>query len=208
MAGIEDQILLNALWVVWCVFHSVLISHAIIDLMKRKLGELFTYYRIIFVLVSIGTLLPLFFFQVSLPHSVLFNWHESWQYLRIAMILYAGMCIIGGFWAYDVQYVIGIRQIRLYMVRSSEPLHSMETKGILRYVRHPWYAAGLMLVWAGGTITDVNVSVRIILSVYLIVGTYLEERKLLVEIGEPYEKYREEVPMYFPVGIFSGARKK
>lgn len=208
MASLKDQILLNTLWVFWCVLHSVLISHAVIELMKRKLGEFFAYYRIFFVLVSIGTLLPLFFFQISLPQSVLFNWHERWQYIRIAMILYANICIIGGFLAYDVQYVIGIRQIRLYALHSGEPLNSLETKGILRYIRHPWYSAGLMLVWAGGTITDVNVSVRIIVTVYLIVGTYLEERKLLVERGEPYEKYREEVPMYFPVSIFSWARKK
>ena len=33
---------------------------------------------------------------------------------------------------------------------------------------------------------------------YLVVGSILEERKLLRELGAVYAAYREQVPRYFP----------
>jgi protein-S-isoprenylcysteine O-methyltransferase Ste14 len=33
---------------------------------------------------------------------------------------------------------------------------------------------------------------------YLLVGTWLEERKLLAEFGAAYARYRREVPALFP----------
>lgn len=46
--------------------------------------------------------------------------------------------------------------------------------------------------------TDVNLPVRIILSLHLIIGTLLEERKLVQELGEPYIRYQQQVPMLIP----------
>ena len=57
---------------------------------------------------------------------------------------------------------------------------------------------------AFGPVTDVNLWPRIILSAYLVVGSILEERKLLAEIGEPYAEYRRRVPMLVPWRVFPG----
>jgi protein-S-isoprenylcysteine O-methyltransferase Ste14 len=69
---------------------------------------------------------------------------------------------------------------------------------VLRYVRHPWYSSGLPILWTVGPITDANLLTRIILSLYLVIGTLLEERKLLHEIGESYRSYCRQVPMLIP----------
>jgi protein-S-isoprenylcysteine O-methyltransferase Ste14 len=39
---------------------------------------------------------------------------------------------------------------------------------------------------------------KLVLSVYIIIGTLLEEQKLIREIGEPYRAYRKKVPMLIP----------
>ena len=71
-------------------------------------------------------------------------------------------------------------------------------EGALAYVRHPWYSSGLALLWTVGPITDANLPIRIILTLYLIIATLLEERKLVKELGEPYLRYQNQVPMLIP----------
>jgi protein-S-isoprenylcysteine O-methyltransferase Ste14 len=64
-------------------------------------------------------------------------------------------------------------------------------------IRHPWYIAGILLVWAG----DVSLStllINIVIIAYFVVGTFLEERKLLLEFGDRYREYQENVSMFIP----------
>jgi len=37
-----------------------------------------------------------------------------------------------------------------------------------------------------------------VLTAYIIIGTRLEEKKLVLEFGESYTKYQHEVPMLIP----------
>ena len=53
------------------------------------------------------------------------------------------------------------------------------------------------LIWARRI--DVSaIMVNVILTVYLIVGTYLEEKKLVREFGESYRSYQKKVSMLIP----------
>jgi protein-S-isoprenylcysteine O-methyltransferase Ste14 len=74
----------------------------------------------------------------------------------------------------------------------------LTTNGILGYVRHPWYSGAILLILAFGVITDVSLVSKIVLISYIIIGTLLEENKLISEIGEPYRAYRKKVPMLIP----------
>jgi len=70
--------------------------------------------------------------------------------------------------------------------------------GILGVIRHPWYTAAIIIIW----MRNIDIStliVNIILTLYLVVGTFLEERKLLLEFGEKYRYYQENVSMLFPL---------
>jgi protein-S-isoprenylcysteine O-methyltransferase Ste14 len=42
-----------------------------------------------------------------------------------------------------------------------------------------------------------------VLSVYIIIGCILEERKLLAEFGDAYRQYQRQVPMLVPLPRFS-----
>ena len=73
----------------------------------------------------------------------------------------------------------------------------LDTSGVLGITRHPWYLATLLLIWARPM--DVSaIIVNVILSAYLIVGTCLEEKKLVREFGEKYLAYQREVSMLIP----------
>ncbi len=40
--------------------------------------------------------------------------------------------------------------------------------------------------------------VNVILTAYLVIGTVLEERKLMIQCGDNYRDYKERVSMLFP----------
>lgn len=73
----------------------------------------------------------------------------------------------------------------------------LDTSGVLGMTRHPWYLATMLLIWARQM--DVSaIIVNVILTAYLIVGTYLEEKKLVREFGEKYLAYQKRVSMLVP----------
>jgi protein-S-isoprenylcysteine O-methyltransferase Ste14 len=62
---------------------------------------------------------------------------------------------------------------------------------------YPWYAGAIALIWARHL--DVSaIIVNVILTTHLTIGTYLEERKLVVEFGDKYRQYQKEVSMFIP----------
>ncbi len=99
---------------------------------------------------------------------------------------------------YDMRYVLGTKQVQ--EMREGKKVEPMDfnSAGILEYVRHPWYSGAILLVWSFGPISDVSLVTNIILTAYIIIGTFLEEKKLIFEIGEPYLQYRKRVPMLLP----------
>ncbi|RMG57718.1 MAG: isoprenylcysteine carboxylmethyltransferase family protein, partial [Deltaproteobacteria bacterium] len=74
---------------------------------------------------------------------------------------------------------------------------ALKRDGVLSLVRHPWYLGGLLFLWSR-RLTEGTVVTNAVLSVYLVAGAHLEERKLLRAFGAEYERYREEVPMLIP----------
>ncbi|XCN72318.1 MAG: NnrU family protein [Candidatus Electrothrix aestuarii] len=185
-------------WLLWCSLHSLLITGKLNDWIKKRGGILQGTYRLFYSLFSLLSLLPLLWYQYSLPQEILFSW-SGWLRIPQGLLLGYGLLMFyGGKQVYDVQYLLGIRQWQQYR-RGEQPLSLPFTcAGALAYVRHPWYSSGLALLWSLGPITDTNLPPRTILSLYFVIGTLLEERKLLRELGEPYRLYQQQVPMLLP----------
>ena len=75
---------------------------------------------------------------------------------------------------------------------------AFRTEGVLGYIRHPWYTGALLFLVFCLPVTDVNLVWRGVFVAYTVIGTELEERKLLEDLGEPYAAYRRRVPRFFP----------
>jgi protein-S-isoprenylcysteine O-methyltransferase Ste14 len=74
----------------------------------------------------------------------------------------------------------------------------LDTSGVLKVVRHPWYLGVFLLIWA----SDISVRqliINLIISAYLVIGTFLEERKLVLEFGNKYREYQRQVSMFIPI---------
>jgi protein-S-isoprenylcysteine O-methyltransferase Ste14 len=65
-------------------------------------------------------------------------------------------------------------------------------------VRHPWYFFGLVLIWT----RDMSVTMLLsstLITLYFVVGSWLEEKKLLVYHGDIYRRYMARVPGLIPL---------
>jgi methanethiol S-methyltransferase len=59
------------------------------------------------------------------------------------------------------------------------------------------YFAVIIFLWCQ-TYRWSDVVTNTVLTAYVIIGTLLEERKLVLEFGEAYIAYQQEVPMLIP----------
>jgi protein-S-isoprenylcysteine O-methyltransferase Ste14 len=94
---------------------------------------------------------------------------------------------------------LGIRQISQErsggaMTESGE----FDSSGVLGVVRHPWYLAVFILLWARD-LSLAEMTINMILSAYLVIGTFLEEQKLVLEFGDQYKVYQRQVSMFIPL---------
>lgn len=59
------------------------------------------------------------------------------------------------------------------------------------------YLALIIYLW-GQTFRLDDIVVNIVLTIYIIISIKLEEKKLVLEFGDTYVKYQQEVPMLIP----------
>jgi protein-S-isoprenylcysteine O-methyltransferase Ste14 len=194
-------LLLALLWIVWCAIHSGMISLTATVFFKRRLGPHYRFYRLFFNLVAMATIIPVVLYASSLDGHVLFRWDGFLIGVQVLLLAASGLLFIAGARHHDMLLFLGIRQI--WTGSSHNALTEsgqLNTMGILNVTRHPWYLATVLLVWtAYGSMDIATLITNVILTAYLIVGTILEERKLVVEFGDEYREYQKRVPMLIPV---------
>ncbi len=84
-------------------------------------------------------------------------------------------------------------------LRGREPRRwPLTVGGPYRWARHPQYLLVLVLVWAYPDLTADRLLLDAILTVWIVLGTVLEERDLVAEFGPDYVDYQRCVPMLIP----------
>lgn len=105
-----------------------------------------------------------------------------------------GLVLLWSFRAYDGGRFLGLTQVRRPDLPEDEDLR---LDGPHRWVRHPLYLGVLLLAWGGAT-APLALANAVWASLYLALGGWAEERKLLALYGERYAEYRRRVPAVVP----------
>ena len=193
-----DYIVLALVWIAWCAGHSALVSLRVTGWARGRLGGGYRYYRLAYNAFAMATLAAAVHYGAGLKGPVLFAWDGWWLPVRAALAVAAAGLFVAGGRQYDLLYMLGVRQLQGGGAPEAAPA-TLNTAGILAYVRHPWYLGAILAVWASEReIHPATLLVNVILTVYVVIGTALEERKLVAEFGEAYRQYREKVPMLVP----------
>lgn len=191
-------VILGIVWAAWGALHSGMISIAAHRWVERRAPRLAPYYRLAFNAVSVAAIIPVVAYQLSLESRPVFAWPGAWVVVKYAMWLAAAALFALGARGYDLLRVAGLRQaLERGSAESLSICRGLCRDGVLGFVRHPWYAATILVLWARNLDT-VWLVTSSVLTAYVIVGTILEERKLEIEFGDEYRRYRREVSMLFP----------
>jgi protein-S-isoprenylcysteine O-methyltransferase Ste14 len=91
-------------------------------------------------------------------------------------------------------------------LRGKEPQKpDLITHGPYRWVRHPLYLSALLLLWSYPDLTLDRLLLNLLFTVWVIIGTLMEERKLLATYNDAYRSYQRRVPMLIPWRIRPGS---
>ncbi len=196
MATVSAHLLFALCWLGFGTGHSILASSWV----KQHLRPFF----------GVGCRLAYNFFAilhlafVGWAGWVLFQPHDAFVYagwaawgLKGAFGLGVALFLIA-LTGYDVGRLLGIRQIQNRLQGIEEPEDEpLRTDGLHRWVRHPLYLGGLMAVW-GRVGNEFELATAVWVTLYMGVGAWLEERKLLRLYNAAYADYRRKVPAVIP----------
>ena len=179
------------------VVHSMLAGMRAKALARQWLGPMAErWYRLAFNLFAILTLIPVLGLPALLPDRGLYTIPLPWSLLSRSVQL-LGVFVMGvGLLQTGLFTFLGLKQ--LIEPSPSETQSSFSIKGLYRFVRHPLYTAGLVFIWLTPVMSVNILAMNIALTLYLVIGSKFEERRLVGEFGEAYTRYQAHVPMLVP----------
>lgn len=198
--GLNQYTILAVLLVAWCAAHSTLISRTVTRFLEVRLGPGFRFYRLFFNIFSVLSFFPLYWFYRTLHTAPVFEWNGSLRIVQALLLVAGGSFFFLGARHYNGGQFLGLRQIRegksgRLLTESGE----LDTSGVLGVTRHPWYLGAILMMWARA-LDAAAIVANAVFTVYLVAGTYLEERKLVAEFGDRYRDYQKSVSMLLPFG--------
>ncbi|MCX6121750.1 MAG: hypothetical protein NTX44_09035 [Ignavibacteriales bacterium] len=187
------------LWAGYCALHSYLISVRFTNFVIRSLKNYYAFYRLFYILISLILLIPLINFTSHIDTNVIITYSPLLSFVRYVLI-YGSLFMF--FWAfffnYDSLSFFGIRQILNFgKENKTNPSDAIKRNGLLGIMRHPMYLALIIYLWCQ-TFRVMDIVINTVLTIYVLIGTKLEEEKLVLEFGDTYVKYQQEVPMLIP----------
>ena len=177
-------------WLLYFALHSLLAADGVKRYAERTIPAVYSRYRLWYSLFAFAGLLVLLVWTLVRPGRQLFApWYGG------ALLVALGAWItMAAFKNYNIREFFGLSKAPV--VRHA----ALQTTGLHAWVRHPLYSGALCLFpgvalclpyaayWAG----------VLALLVYLPVGIYLEEQKLVKQFGEGYVTYRKRVKALIP----------
>jgi protein-S-isoprenylcysteine O-methyltransferase Ste14 len=76
------------------------------------------------------------------------------------------------------------------------PKPSFQPRGAYRLLRHPVYLSFLGLIWLNPVMTFDRLTLALLWTTHVFIGSVLKDRRLSHYIGDAYERYQSRVPGY------------
>lgn len=181
-----NLVLYFAAWSAYFVLHSLLASGEVKDQLGRP-----SWYRAFYSLFSIVSLVPIFFLRMSIEAHSLFPTSMATKVPSLGFGLAA---------YYVFREAVKVYNIKAFLLGQKDQASKLITDGILQRMRHPLYT-GAILISLGFFLwnpTDLNGVMVLSWYLYLPIGIWLEERRLVQEFGQAYTEYKSTVPAIFP----------
>lgn len=186
-----ENVLIALAWAAYGALHSALAWPAFTARIVRRWPSRLGSYRLAYNVLAVGLLVPLLILTEAADDRWLWRWEGHWAWLAHATTA----AVLLGFFAssrvYDMRDFLGLgTAAAAHPPRFGlSPLH--------RCVRHPWYFLGLIWIWTRD-MDAARLTAAVTISVYVWLGSRMEDTKLERELGSAYRDYRARVPGLLP----------
>ena len=195
-------ILLAVLWLAYFAVHSLLADRAVRTALSLYWPRLGARYRLAYNGLALVLLVPPLIVLRGEVWTPLWAWPGVWGWLADGAALLAAAAFVFGPRLYDLRAFVGLRPAAEPGTDSGQnPVSTVEALRLSswhRHVRHPWYALALVVVWTRPFDSGWLLS-AVLITAYFIVGSRLEEAKLIAAYGDAYRRYRARVPGLVPL---------
>lgn len=185
------MILLLSLWALYFVLHSLLAAEPVKHWFQTVSGISKQAYRIVYNLFNLIGLIGLLWFHILFVCPAVYN-SSTAVIIAGALVALAGLAImVQSAREYDLSSFLGL---------SKETNMPLQIKGLHKYMRHPLYS-GTILFFTGICIAlpfYKNWYLLVLMIVYLFIGMWLEEKKLIHVFGDEYKNYMKRVKRLIP----------
>jgi len=197
------MILVIVLVIVFGVLHSLTADHRLKTWIANRIGQR-TYdgwYRLVYNLISVALLMPVFLLMLLSESTVIYRVPGP---LTPVFLLVQAVGLIGlllSILQIDWMRFAGLSQVWAYIEGKPLPLppEPLQVKGTYALVRHPLYFFSLLFLWFTPVMSDSFLAFNIGATLYFLVGSLVEERRMLRIFGEEYTTYQQRVPWMLPV---------
>ncbi len=173
--------------------HSLLATDYIKKKMKKELKNKFRFYRILYNILSFLTAAPAFFVWITSSSSTpLLYSVPGWLFPFFILL----RLIAIGLFAYAAFQNDLLEFTGLKAGKTEGKVITGKAYGI---IRHPLYTGGIVLIFTKAEMTALDFTAAVLVSIYFIIGAYIEERRLVSAFGDEYRKYQQRVSMFVPV---------
>jgi methanethiol S-methyltransferase len=186
----------------FAVIHSLLAQNRVKDAIRARMGEraYLGLYRILYNILAVLMLAPALIAVVLSPGQVI--WRVE-GVPAILMLILQGIGLIGltvSLLQTDILRFGGVTQMMAYLGGQPLPLppESLRTDGVYALVRHPLYLFSLLMLWPMTVMTEGLLAFNITATAYFVLGSLIEERRMVTDFGQPYLDYQQHVPWLLP----------
>ncbi len=184
---------------IWGIVHSLTASLEAKAAFRKQLGERAArLYRLGYNIFSVLSFLPIAWLRLTLPDQPLYRVPPPWSWLMLAGQAGGLVLLVAAVLHTDTLSFVGLRQLF-----DAPRQGTLVRSGLYRWVRHPIYSAGLLILWLTPVMSVNTLVLYLGLTLYILIGAWFEERKLVREFGKEYEDYRQSTPMLIP-GLKAG----
>jgi methanethiol S-methyltransferase len=151
------------------------------------------FYRLLFNVIVTLTFLPVLAVLGRNLGPVVWRIPSPWWAVAAAAEIAALVLLGGSFLQSDPASFLGLRQLGGLPASGG-----LNTAGAYAVVRHPMYTAGLVFIWVFPIMTTGLLAFDLGITLYILLGSELEERKLIAQFGEAYLRYKTKVARLIP----------
>lgn len=182
-------------WIGYYGLHSLLATDRVKAAVRRRWPEADRAYRLFYNGTALG-LLPLpVFLTWQARGDLLWAWPGPWSVVADLLALLGVLGYVATFFVYDFGEFSGLGSAGK---AAPEDAPRLVISPLHRFVRHPWYFFALLILWTRDMDPALLTAV-IVTTLYLIVGSRLEEERLVRVHGERYRAYRRAVAGLVPL---------